>query len=85
MESIEQKILNIVQNQLLGLDVRGPATFEDHGFDSLDLMNVVMCTEDEFGISIDEKDVSMNMTINQYINFVQKLIDSKEETTKEVD
>lgn len=86
MKSLEQTILDIVQNQLLGLDVREPATFEDHGFDSLDVMNIVMSTEDELGISIDDKDVSMDMTILQYMDFVKGIVDKnmEEATTEEV-
>lgn len=79
METIESLIIKICKNQLLGADVRPAATFEDHGFDSLDLVNIIMETEQELAIDIHEDDIKMTTTIEQYIKYVSKLVEAKQE------
>jgi acyl carrier protein len=45
---------------------------EDLGADSLDVVELVMAFEDEFGIEIPDEDVSEIKTIGDVVNYIQK-------------
>lgn len=79
MERLDETIVNIIKNQLLGMDVDTSKTFEDHGFDNLDLANVIMEVEDELSIDIDENKITMGTTIDQFIDFTKNLVEENEE------
>jgi len=80
---LENIIIEICRNQLLGAAVRPTATFEDHGFDSLDLVNIIMEVEMEFGVDIHEDDIKMTTTIEQFTRYVSHLLDAKQEIPTE--
>ena len=46
----------------------------DLGFDSLDSVEVVMCIENEFGISIDDKKWYSCRKVQDAVNLVKKLL-----------
>ena len=79
MDRLDETIVSIIKNQLLGMDVDTSKTFEDHGFDSLDLANVIMEVEDELSIDIDENKITMDTTIGQFIDFTKNLVEENEE------
>jgi len=78
--SIGNKVCNIIRDQLLGQEVKPTDTFADHGFDSLDFVNVVMALEEEYGITIDERNIHIDMTIQQFIDYLENLIRVAENT-----
>ncbi len=82
MESLEQTITDIIQNQLLGMPVRPKATFSDHGFDSLDFVCVIMTVEDELGITIDDNKLKEDMTIESFIEYVKGIVEKEAETAE---
>lgn len=79
MERLDETIVSIIKNQLLGMDVDTSKTFEDHGFDNLDLANVIMEVEDELSIDIDENKITVTGTIDQFIDFTKNLVEENEE------
>ncbi|MGN0788188.1 MAG: acyl carrier protein [Candidatus Onthoplasma sp.] len=46
---------------------------EDLGADSLDLVELVMTFEDEFGISLPDEDVDKLKTIKDIVDYISKL------------
>jgi acyl carrier protein len=72
MESIEQRIKNIVAEQL-GVnveDVKNDSSFvNDLGADSLDEVEIVMALEDEFGLEIPDEDAEKITTVQQAIDY----------------
>ena len=62
-------------------DVKLSTSFvEDIGADSLDLVDLVMALEDEFGIKVDEQDTDRLKTLEDVINYVyEKLGGSAED------
>ena len=46
------------------------STFEDLEADSLDLFEVVMALEDEFGVSISNEDVEGIKTVGDAVNYI---------------
>ena len=46
---------------------------DDLGADSLDLVELIMSVEDEFGITIDDDAASGLMTVRQIVDFIEKL------------
>ncbi len=53
-------------------EVKMEATFkEDLGADSLDLFEVVMGIEEEFGISIENEDLEKIITVEDALNYIK--------------
>lgn len=74
MSDIEQKIKEAVAEQLgLGSDeVKTNASFmDDLGADSLDLVELVMAFENEFGITIPDEDSAGLTTVQKAIDYVE--------------
>ncbi len=46
---------------------------DDLGADSLDVVELIMSVEDEFGITIDDDAASGLMTVRQIVDFIEKL------------
>ena len=46
---------------------------EDLGADSLDVVELIMAFEDEFGISLPDEDVPKLKTVGDIINYIKKL------------
>lgn len=73
MSDIEQKIKEAVAEQL-GLnasEINNNASFtDDLGADSLDLVELVMAFENEFGITIPDEDSAELTTVQKAIDYV---------------
>ena len=71
MSEVEQKVKAAVAEQL-GLnadDIKTDASFmDDLGADSLDLVELVMSFENEFGITIPDEDSAQLTTVQSAIN-----------------
>ena len=85
-DAIANKVMEIVRNQLMGSDIDKDSKFLDLGFDSLDLVNIGMSAEEEFGITIDENQITMDTTIGELIDYIKDLLGNPthEEESKEV-
>lgn len=74
MASIEEKVINIVVDKL-GVDrseVTPDAVFvDDLGADSLDLVELIMAMEEEFGLQIADEEAEKMRTVQDVINFIQ--------------
>ncbi|HCO12092.1 MAG TPA: acyl carrier protein [Desulfonauticus sp.] len=73
--SVEEKVKEIVAEQLgVSLDQVKPESkfVEDLGADSLDLTELIMAMEDEFGVEIDDEKAQEIKTVQDAINFIQE-------------
>jgi len=72
--SIEEKVNSIVAEKL-GVDraeVTPDAVFiDDLGADSLDLVELIMAMEEEFGFEIADEDAEKLRTVGDVINFIK--------------
>lgn len=75
MESTFDRILNLVYEQC-DLDesivITMDSTFSDVGLDSLDVVEIAMACEDEFGISIDVEEAPK--TMGEFVALVDSLL-----------
>ena len=73
--TLEDKVANIVADQL-GMgneEIQLEARFlEDLGADSLDLVELVMAMEDEFGISIPDDKIEEIKTVRDAVNYIRR-------------
>ena len=71
--SVAEKVKSIIVDQL-GVDedeVNGAASFtDDLGADSLDIVELVMAFEEEFGCEIPDEDAEKILTIKDAIDFI---------------
>ena len=81
MSTIEEKVKKIIEEQL-GVEkvkVVPNANFaEDLGADSLDIVELVMSLEEEFGIEIPDEDAEKILTVQEVVDYIE----SKGRTTK---
>ncbi len=73
--SVESKMIDIIASQLsVAKDKVVPkASFvDDLGADSLDLVELVMAMEEEFGIEIADEDAEKMQTVQDAIDYVNK-------------
>ena len=74
MASVEERVKHIVVEQL-GVDeeeVKTEATFvDDLGADSLDVVELVMALEEEFGLEISDEDAEKLLTVKHAIDYIQ--------------
>ena len=72
---MEEKIINLIADKLgkkkseITLKTN---LIEDLGADSLDLVELVMTFEDEFGISLPDEDVAKMKTVKDIVNYINK-------------
>lgn len=73
MASVEEKVKHIIVEQL-GVDadeVKAEASFvDDLGADSLDVVELVMALEEEFGLEISDEDAEKLRTVQQAIEYI---------------
>ncbi len=73
MSDIEQRIKKAVAEQL-GMraeDIKNEASFmDDLGADSLDLVELVMSFENDFGITIPDEDSNAIVTVQSAVDYV---------------
>ena len=72
-KSVEQKVFDIIVEQLKVSpeEVTLEASFiEDLGADSLDLVELIMAMEEEFGLEISDEDAEKIQTVQDAVNYV---------------
>jgi acyl carrier protein len=73
MASVEEKVKHIIVEQL-GVDeeeVKPEATFvDDLGADSLDVVELVMALEEEFGIEISDEDAEKLVSVQHAVTYI---------------
>ncbi len=72
--SVEAKIKKIIKDQLSVSDeeITLEASFvEDLGADSLDLTELIMAMEEEFGVEIADEDAQKILKVKDAINYVE--------------
>ncbi|ABS60471.1 MULTISPECIES: acyl carrier protein [Fervidobacterium] len=71
---MEQRVCEIIAEQL-GIDVNDvkpeKSLMEDLGADSLDIVDLVMAFEDEFGVKISDQDLSKIKTVQDVIEAIK--------------
>ncbi len=74
MASVEEKVKHIIVEQL-GVDaeeVKPEASFvDDLGADSLDVVELVMALEEEFGLEISDEDAEKLASVQQAVEYIQ--------------
>ena len=74
-EEIFEKIKNIIieQLQVSGTAVTEEASFiDDLGADSLDLVELIMALEEEFGIEIPDGDAEKVVTVGDVVSYIKE-------------
>ena len=75
MASVEEKVKHIIVEQL-GVDaeeVKPEASFvDDLGADSLDVVELVMALEEEFGLEISDEDAEKLSSVKEAVNYIQE-------------
>lgn len=74
--SIKEKVIDIV-NDVLGVEASEEDTFEDLYADSLDLVEIIIECEKEFGYSITDDKAQNLKTVGDLVNLIKDL-DSKD-------
>jgi acyl carrier protein len=74
-----ERVRNIVAKQLrVPVEkVTAESTFADLGMDSLDAVNLIFDVEEEFDVSIDDKDAKSITSVAQMVDGVEKLLARK--------
>ena len=70
--SIKEKVIDIV-NDVLGVEASEEDTFEDLYMDSLDLVEIIIECEQEFGYSITDDKVQNLKTIGDLVDLIKDL------------
>ncbi|MFO7709103.1 MAG: acyl carrier protein [Desulfobacterales bacterium] len=73
-ESIEEKVKKIIAEKLSVelSEVKPEASFvDDLGADSLDLVELIMSMEEEFGVEISDEDAEKIVTVKDAITYVR--------------
>jgi len=74
--AVEDKMVDIIVEQL-SVDkekvVAGASFVDDLGADSLDLVELIMAMEEEFDVEIPDEEAEKIATVQDAINFVNKL------------
>ena len=55
-------------------EVTAEATFDDLGADSLDVVEIVMALEDEFGVEIPDEDAEEIDTVQSAVDYIEDLL-----------
>ena len=69
---IEERVIDIV-NDILGVDATEEDTFEDLYMDSLDLVEIIIECEQEFGYPITDDKVQNLKTVEDLVNLIKDL------------
>ena len=73
MASVEEKVKHIIVEQL-GVDeeeVKPEASFvDDLGADSLDVVELVMALEEEFGLEISDEDAEKLVSVQHAVSYI---------------
>ena len=69
---IEERVIDIV-NDILGIEATEEDTFEDLYMDSLDLVEIIIECEKEFGYSITDDKAQNLKTVGDLVNLIKDL------------
>lgn len=76
-KSVERRVIEIIVEQL-GVsteEVTLEASFiDDLGADSLDLVELIMAMEEEFGLEISDEDAEKIQTVQDVVNYINQHI-----------
>ena len=73
---MEQKIVELIAEKLCKKAEQITAEsrlVEDLGADSLDVVELIMAFEDEFGVSLPDEDIANMKTVGDIVNYINKL------------
>jgi len=74
-KTVERRVIEIIVEQL-GVseeEVTLEASFiEDLGADSLDLVELIMAMEEEFGVEISDEDAEKIQTVHDVVNYINE-------------
>ena len=76
METQNRKIIELIADKLCKKKEQITLTsnlVEDLGADSLDVVELIMAFEDEFGITLPDEDIASMKTVGDVINYIKKL------------
>lgn len=75
MSETAQKITSIIAEKLHvdAASINPQSTLQDLGADSLDMVDIVMKIEEEFGIEINDEDAEKLHNVQDVINYVHEL------------
>ena len=74
-EEIFEKIKNIIVEQLQVSDTaitEDSSFIDDLGADSLDLVELIMALEEEFGLEIPDADAEKVVTVGDVVNYIKE-------------
>ncbi len=77
MADIEQRVIEIIADQLgePKENITPEKSFvDDLGADSLDVVELIMALEEEFGIEIPEEDAEKIKTVGDAINYIKEKV-----------
>jgi acyl carrier protein len=76
-KSVERRVIEIIVEQLgvSAEEVTLEASFiDDLGADSLDLVELIMAMEEEFGLEISDEDAEKIQTVQDVVNYINQHI-----------
>lgn len=53
------------------------SSFEDLGADSLDIVELIMAIEDEFGIQVSDEEAEKAKTVGDVVNYISTLVEEE--------
>ena len=71
----EQTVIRIIAEQVAATkptEITRETKFDDLGLDSLDLIEVIMSVEDEFGIDIDNEEIYDTKTVGPFVEYLER-------------
>ena len=80
MQAVAEKVNSIIQDHL-GVEktslVPEANLLDDLGADSLDVVELVMALEEEFGIEVPDEDVESIRTVNDIVQYLQTKVEAR--------
>lgn len=80
-DEIVERVKKVIEEQLMvdASEITDEATFiDDLGADSLDVVEMIMELEDEFGIEITDEDAEKLTTVGEAIEYIKGLMEQQE-------
>jgi acyl carrier protein len=81
-DEIAERVKRIIEEQLMvdASEITEKATFiDDLGADSLDIVEMIMELEEEFGIEIPDEDAEKITTVGEAIEYIRGLVEQRGE------
>lgn len=75
MMPVRQRVIRLISVcfEIPEADIRPTSTWQDHGADSLDLVELVMALEDELGVCFNTDELGAVKTVADLIDVVEQL------------